>query len=105
MLILTGRELFGQFHFGAFSELYGSDSQMARGMFMRSEIRDLCEFTQRLYLGLPSSHDVRQAKIRKRIVKKQAKALKNAVVATNEPWEEGSPVVANFRGQFSGLIL
>jgi hypothetical protein len=82
VLILTGRELFGQFHFGEFSELYGSDSQMARGMFMRSEIRDLCEFTQRLYLGLPSSHDVRQAKIRKRIVKKQAKALKNAVVAT-----------------------
>ena len=82
VLILTGRELFGQFHFGEFSELYGSDSQMARGMFMRSEVRDLCEFTQRLYLGLPSSHDVRQAKIRKRIVKKQAKALKNAVVAT-----------------------
>ena len=74
VLILTGRELFGQFHFGDFSDLYGADAQMARGMFMRGEIRDLCEFMQRLYMGMPSSHDVRQEKMRKRAAKKQAKA-------------------------------
>ena len=73
VLILTSRELFGQFHFGEFSELYGTDSQMARGMFMRGEIREVCEFTQRLYLGMQSSHEVRQAKIRKRMAKKQVK--------------------------------
>ncbi|MGD0799604.1 MAG: hypothetical protein ABR910_17965, partial [Acidobacteriaceae bacterium] len=53
VLILTARELFGQFHFGEFSKVYGTDSQMARGMFMRGEIREVCEFTQRLYLGMP----------------------------------------------------
>lgn len=73
VLVLTGRELFGQFKFGEFSELYGNDSQMARGMFMRGEIRDLCEFTQRLYLGMRSSHDVRQDKLRKLAIKKQTK--------------------------------
>jgi hypothetical protein len=39
---------------------------------MGSEIRELCEFTQRLYLGMPSSHDVHQAKMRKKWAKKQA---------------------------------
>jgi len=78
VLILTGRELFGQFHFGDYSELYGADAQLARGMFMRGEIRDLCEFTQRLYLGMPSSHDVRQAKYRKQAARKAAQNAKKA---------------------------
>ena len=47
---------------------------MARGRLMRGEIRDLCEFAQRLYVGMPSSHEVRQEKMRKRAAKKQAKA-------------------------------
>jgi hypothetical protein len=76
VLILTGRELFGQFHFGEYSELYGTDAQLARGMFMRGEIRDMCEFTQRLYLGMPSSHDVRQEKYRKQAARKAARNAK-----------------------------
>ena len=82
VLILTGRELFGQFHFSDFSDLYGADAQMARGMFMRGEIRDLCEFTQRLYVGIPSSHDVQQEKMRKRAAKKQPEANVPANPAT-----------------------
>lgn len=82
VLILTGRELFGQFHLGEFSELYGTDSQLARGMFMRGEIREVCEFTQRLYLGMPSSHEVRQERMRKRVAKKQVKANVPANPAT-----------------------
>jgi hypothetical protein len=74
VLILTGRELFGQFHLGEFSELYGTDSQLASSLFMRREIGEVCEFTQRLYLGMESSHDVHQAKMRKRWAKKQAAA-------------------------------
>jgi hypothetical protein len=74
VLILTGRELFGQFIFGDFSTLYEADAQLARGLFMRSDVRELCEFTQRLYLGMPSSHDVRQEKRRKQAAKKQPKA-------------------------------
>lgn len=82
VLILTERELFGQFKFGEFSELYDNDAQMARGMFMRGEIRDLCEFTQRLYLGVRSSHDVRQDKLRKLAVKKQMKLARQPPVAS-----------------------
>jgi len=78
VLILTGRELFGQFDFGEYSALYGADAQLARGMFMRGAIRDLCEFTQRLYLGMPSSHDVRQEKYRKQAARKAARNAKKA---------------------------
>jgi hypothetical protein len=73
VLILTARELFGQFHFGEFSDLYGTDSQLARGMYMRGEIRELCEFTQRLYLGMPSSHETHQEAMRKKSARAQAK--------------------------------
>jgi hypothetical protein len=69
VLILTARELFRQFHLGEFSQLYGTDSQLARGIFMRDEIREICEFTQRLYLGMPSNHEVRQAKASRRTLK------------------------------------
>jgi len=73
VLILTARELFGQFHIGEFSDLYGTDSQLARGMYMRGEIRELCEFTQRLYLGMPSSHETHQEAMRKKWARAQAK--------------------------------
>ncbi len=72
VLILTGRELFGQFRRGDFLQLYGAEEQLARGMFMRGDVRDLCEYTQRLYLDMPSSHDVRQEKHRKRLAKRMA---------------------------------
>ena len=32
VLILTGRELFGQFRLGEFSELYGNEAQLSRGL-------------------------------------------------------------------------
>ncbi len=75
VLILTARELFGQFRLGEFSDLYGADSQTARGIFMRGEIEEVCEFTQRLYLGMPSSHEMWQTKIRKRIAKNRVKSI------------------------------
>jgi hypothetical protein len=78
VLILTGRELFGQFDLGEFSKICGADARLARGMFMRGEIRELFEFTQKLYLGMPSRHEVHQDKIRKRAAKKNAKAVPSA---------------------------
>ena len=39
---------------------------------MRGEINELCEFTQRLYLGMPSSHEVRRQKMQKIALKKNA---------------------------------
>lgn len=75
VLILTGRELFGQFRLGEFSELYGNEAQLARGLFMRGEINELCEFTQRHYLGMPSSHEVRRQKMQKLALKKQASSI------------------------------
>ena len=43
VLILTARELFGQFDLGEFSEIYANDSKLARGIFMRGEIREISE--------------------------------------------------------------
>jgi hypothetical protein len=51
-------------------------------MFMRSDIHELCEFTQRLYLGLPSSHDMRQEKRRKRAATKQSREAANNLPPT-----------------------
>jgi hypothetical protein len=42
---------------------------------MRGEISELCEFTQRLYLGMPSSHEVRRQKMQKLALKKQASLI------------------------------
>ena len=69
VLILTARELFGQFRLGEFSELYSTDAQMARNLFMHGDINELCEFTQKLYLGTPSSHEVRRQKMQKLALK------------------------------------
>jgi hypothetical protein len=72
VLILTGRELFGQFRLAEFSDLYGSEAKLAQALFRRGEINELCEFTQKLYLGMPSSHELRQQKMQKLALKRQA---------------------------------
>jgi hypothetical protein len=72
VLILTGRELFGQFQVREFSELNDSEAQLARSLFRSGDMNDLCEFTQKLYLGMPSSHEVRRQTMQKFSLKKQA---------------------------------
>ncbi len=55
--------------------LDGTDSRMASGVVHTGGISEVCEFTQGLYLDMPSSHEVSQAKIRKRRAKKQVKPI------------------------------
>jgi len=74
VLILTATELFGQFIIGDFASVYKDEEEQVNRMTWRSEINEICEFTQRRYLGMPSSHDVRQAKHKKRAERKAARA-------------------------------
>ena len=78
VLILTARELFGQFRHVDFNSLYGDKAQYARGIFIRREIDELCDFTQQLYLGMPSRHDALDKKRRVRIAKAAARKAKKA---------------------------
>jgi hypothetical protein len=70
VLILTATELFGQFKLGDFSALYKDKEERVNRMIWRSEIDEVCEFTQERYLGMPSSHEVRQEKRKKRMALK-----------------------------------
>jgi hypothetical protein len=71
VLILTARELFGQFRPGEFSAHYDDDRSLDRRIWHR-EMNEVCEYTQRLYLGMPSSHEVRQKQYRKRAARKKS---------------------------------
>lgn len=46
VLILTGRELFSEFKMSNFYSLYGDKADYARGVYMRDDMQELCEFTQ-----------------------------------------------------------
>jgi hypothetical protein len=70
VLVLTATELFGQFTIGDFASLYKDEAEQVNRMIWRSEINEICEFTQKRYLGMPSSHEVRQTKNKKRAAKK-----------------------------------
>ena len=73
VLILTGRELFSEFMMTDFYSIYGDKAEYARSMYMRDDIQELCDFTQQLYLGMPSYHEWLQEKSRKRAAKLAAK--------------------------------
>lgn len=66
VLILTARELFSGSKMKNFYSLYGDKADYARHVYMRDDMQELCEFTQQLYLGMPSYHEWLEAK-RKRI--------------------------------------
>ena len=58
MLILTGNELFADLGMGDFYSVYGDQADYARAVFMRDDVNELCEFTQRIYLGIRSEHEI-----------------------------------------------
>jgi hypothetical protein len=66
VLILTARELFSEFKMTAFYSMYGDQAEYARHVYMRDDMQELCEFTQQLYLGMPSYHEVMEEKRRKK---------------------------------------
>jgi hypothetical protein len=73
VLILTARELFSEFKISDFYSLYGVKADYARRVYMRHVMQELCEFTQQLYLGMPSYHEVMEEKRRKRAIHLAAK--------------------------------
>jgi hypothetical protein len=83
VLILTATELFGQFNIEEFSSLYKDKEDRVNRMIWRQEIDEICEFTQERYLGMPSSHEVRQERYKKRLARKAARQAKKANVPNN----------------------
>lgn len=79
VLILTARELFSEFKISDFYSLYGDKADYARGVYMRKDIQELCEFTQQIYLGMPSYHEWLEEKRRKKV----ALAAKSHAPLTN----------------------
>ncbi|MGA7848397.1 MAG: hypothetical protein WCA13_04755 [Terriglobales bacterium] len=74
VLILTSRELFSEFKMTDLYSLYGDKADYARGVYLRDDIQELCEFTQKTYLGMPSYHEWLEEKRRKRAARSAAKA-------------------------------
>jgi hypothetical protein len=79
MLILTARELFSEFKMTDFYSLYGDNAEHARSVYLRDDVQELCEFTQRIYLGVPSYHELLEEKRRK----KAARLASRSQVAPN----------------------
>jgi hypothetical protein len=65
VLILTARELFSEFKITDFYGLYGDKAEYAHGVYLRDDMQELCEFTQQIYLGMPSYHELLEEKRRK----------------------------------------
>jgi hypothetical protein len=61
-----------------FASLYKDEGERVNRMIWRAEIDEVCEFTQRRYLGMPSSHEVRQEMYQKRVARKAARNAKKA---------------------------
>ena len=78
VLLLTGKELFGQYKLAAAYETYGDKKEAAERVYQRGVIEEICDFTQQLHLGIESYHiwrdKKRQSFITKRASRKSAKA-------------------------------
>ena len=70
----TVRELFSEFKMTDFYSLYGDKADYARGVYLRDDIQELCEFTQELYLGMPSYREWLEEKRRKRATRLAAES-------------------------------
>jgi hypothetical protein len=73
VILLTARELFGQFRLGGYHEQYGAKAEYARMVAMRGDLRELADFTQQIYLGMQPYHEWYQEKHRAKVRKIQAK--------------------------------
>lgn len=75
VLILTKNELFGQFKMGRFSDDYPDKfAKMGEGAFMRGDLREICDLTQQMCLGIESFYEWRETSRGKRKPKSSTKA-------------------------------
>ncbi len=72
VLLLTGRELFGQYRIESPYDIYGDKKEMAERVYMRNDIQETCDFTQQLYLGIESYYTWRERKRQKLIARRAA---------------------------------
>ena len=56
-----------------FYSLYGDKADYARSVYMRDDMEELCDFTQQLYLGMPSYQWLEEEKRRKSAARLTAK--------------------------------
>jgi len=75
VLILTARELFSEFKMTDFYSLYGDRADYVRSVYQRGDMEELCDFTQQLYLAMPSYHQWLEEKRKKRVARMAAKRL------------------------------
>jgi hypothetical protein len=73
VLLLTGKELFGQYRIESPYDIYGDKKEMAGRVYMRNDIQETCDFTQQIYLGIESYYTWRDKKRQKIIARRAAK--------------------------------
>lgn len=73
VIVLTGKELFGQYKMGDFYGEYGLDEHWIRRHFEDGDLQALAEFTQGLYLDMKPAYEVRRDKRIKLAEKNKAK--------------------------------
>jgi hypothetical protein len=75
VLILTGKELFSQFRWNReLYEVYGDRAEYARTAYMRRDLKELCDFTQEVHLGMESYHSWLDEKHRTRTARRATEA-------------------------------
>jgi len=72
ILIFTARELFSEFKTDFYS-LYADKAEYARGVYLRDDMEELCDFTQQLYLGMAPYYKWAEEKRRKRLARRNLK--------------------------------
>jgi hypothetical protein len=73
VIILTGKELFGQFKLGDFYGEYGKPEHWVRRVFEEVDLEALGDFTQQEYLGMKPAYEALQGKYMKKAQKKKVR--------------------------------
>ena len=73
VILLTARELFGQFNLAGYVDQYGPKAHYARMVAVRGDLQELADFTQQIYLGMQPYHEWLQERHRDKVRKLQAK--------------------------------
>jgi hypothetical protein len=83
VIVLTRRELFGQFKDGAFADDYSGElSATARRVFAIGDVQEIADFTQRVHLGIESYYEWRRLR---RASRRTGTASQSATVPSKSP--------------------
>jgi hypothetical protein len=83
VVLLTSRELFGQFKLGGYDDQYGPKVNNARMVALRGDLQELADFTQQVYLDMQPYHEWYQEKHRAKLRRIQAKQATTAAVTSS----------------------